>query len=61
MGKQVVTTCLSILNDGADVSVLNHPVVVLIPKNKNPQAVSDYRPISLCNAIYRVLAKVLAN
>lgn len=61
MGKQVVTTCLSILNDGADVSVLNHTVVVLIPKNKNPQAVFDYRPISLCNVIYRILAKVLAN
>lgn len=61
VGKRVITTCLSILNDGANVSVLNHTVVVLILKNKNPQAVSEYRPISLCNVIYKILAKVLAN
>lgn len=40
---------------------LNDTHICLIPKTKNPQKVTEYRPISLCNVIYRILAKVLAN
>lgn len=40
---------------------LNDTHICLIPKTKNPQKVTEYRCISLCNVIYRILAKVLAN
>lgn len=40
---------------------LNDTHICLIPKTKNPHKVTEYRPISLCNVIYRILAKVLAN
>ena len=35
--------------------------ICLIPKTKNPQKITEYHPISLCNVTYRILAKVLAN
>lgn len=61
VGEQVIRTCLAVLNDGASIADLNHTVLALIPKIKSPQRVTDFRPISLCNVIYRIIAKVLAN
>ncbi|KAG7960287.1 hypothetical protein I3843_10G116000 [Carya illinoinensis] len=40
---------------------LNLTHIVLILKNKNPEYLKDYQPISLCNVVYKVIAKVLAN
>ncbi|KAK9094702.1 hypothetical protein Scep_026171 [Stephania cephalantha] len=40
---------------------LNESLVVLIPKKSFLQALSDFCPISLCNSIYKLLAKVLSN
>lgn len=40
---------------------VNRTVVCLIPKLKNPQSMTDLRPISLCNVLFRILSKVLAN
>jgi hypothetical protein len=39
-------------------------IVLLLPlsqKNSSSCKVSDYRPISLCNIIYKILSKVMAN
>lgn len=61
MGTQIISIYLSILNNGALLSDLNHTIVVLIPKIISPTMVSDFQPLSLCNVIYRVIAKVIAN
>ena len=61
VGDTVVSVALDFLNSGQMLPVLNHTHIVLIPKVKNPVKMSDFRPISLCNAMYKIIAKVLAN
>eukprot|EP00253_Pinus_taeda_P016670 PITA_16670 len=39
----------------------NSTYLALIPKDSNPETFARFRPISLCNASYKILAKLLAN
>ena len=56
-----MSAILEFLNNGHMLLALNHTHIVLIPKIKNPIKMFDFRPISLCNVIYKIIAKVLAN
>lgn len=42
-------------------AAFKHSAITLIPKSKHSNIVADYRPISLCNTFYKVIAKVIAN
>jgi hypothetical protein len=39
---------------------LNTTFIALIPKSDSPQTFEDFRPISLCNCIYKVVAKIIS-
>ncbi|XP_030929600.1 uncharacterized protein LOC115955566 [Quercus lobata] len=40
-------------------SYLNETLIALILKCQNPESLSNYRPISLCNSIYKVISKII--
>ena len=61
VGDNVVLAVLDFLNNGNMLPEINHTNIVLIPKVKNPEKMSDFRPISLCNVIYKIISKVLGN
>ena len=60
MGDNVVSVVLDYLHSGVMGLEINHTNIVLIPKIKSPKRMSDFRPISLCNVIYKIISKVLA-
>ena len=40
---------------------LNVTSIVFIPKTKKPDRMAEFRPIALCNVLYKAMAKVVAN
>ena len=57
----VTSSVLSWLNLGTIPHPLNYTFIILIPNTENPKFVSKYQPISLCNVLYKIFSKVLAN
>lgn len=58
---EVCKAVLDFLNDGHFDNAINATHIVLIPKVKNPSSATKFRPISLCNVIYKLVSKVIAN
>ena len=61
VGPCVLDCVLQALNSGTIPPHANETYICLVPKTKNPQKISEYRPINLCNVIYKIMSKVLAN
>ena len=61
VGTNVSNLVLNVLNHGMSISEINRTNIALVPKNKNPQKMTDFRPISLCNVVYKHISKTFAN
>ena len=46
---------------GKVLGALNSTFRTLILKKNNLESFDDYRPISLCNSMYKIIAKILTN
>lgn len=52
---------LDVMNGETDAGTINQTLVCLIPKVKQPNHASEFRPISLCNDIFKIITKTIAN
>ena len=59
VGRSVCDLVLGVLNGGHLPEGLNDTFLTLIPKVDNPQKVTQFRPIGLCNVAYKLITKVL--
>lgn len=58
---KVFAVCLYFLNEWGNLLNLNKTLIALIPEVDNPRKVTNFRPISLHNVIYKIIAKNVAN
>lgn len=61
VGEQVTAEVLSVLYGGNIPTSWNDTCVILIPKVKQQEKMNDLRPICLCNVVYKLVSKVIAN
>lgn len=53
--------CLEVLNNDSDIFSVNHTLIALIPKIINPRSINEFHSISLCDVIYKIKTKSLAD
>ncbi|KAI9196297.1 hypothetical protein LWI28_022737 [Acer negundo] len=56
VGNKITKICLNVLNEGHDLERINSILLVLISKVSRAERMSDFRPISLCNVLYKIIA-----
>ncbi|KAJ0970218.1 hypothetical protein J5N97_023095 [Dioscorea zingiberensis] len=61
IGKELTNAIQYFFESGSLPSSWNQTHICLVPKKDNPICANDYRPISLCNINYKVIAKIMAN
>ncbi|KAG7556378.1 Endonuclease/exonuclease/phosphatase superfamily [Arabidopsis suecica] len=61
VGNDFVTAIQSFFLMGFLPKGVNTTILALIPKKNEATEMKDYRPISCCNVMYKVISKILAN
>lgn len=60
IGPEFVEAVSEFFSSGQILKQWNATTIILIPKVPNASTTSDFRPISLCNTIYKVISRLLA-
>jgi hypothetical protein len=61
LGKDFVIAIQSFFLKGFLPKGVNTTILALIPKKQEVSGMKDYRPISCCNVLYKVVSKLMAN
>lgn len=61
LGDDLIKEVLEAIDNISVPDGWNNTTIVLIPKIDNPEKVTQFRPISLCNVVYKVISKMLSN
>jgi hypothetical protein len=59
--SDVIRAVKRFFQDGTMPEGVNETTIVLIPKSNEACELKDFRPISLCNVVYKVVAKCIIN
>ena len=52
---------LNVLNSNLPLAEINRKKISLIPKTNHPTKMTEFRPISLCNVVHKLILKTLSN
>lgn len=61
VGKDIISTMQSFFYLGFILCSINETLLSLVSKVYNPTNVSQFRPTSLCNVLYKAISKILVN
>lgn len=61
VGPDVCIAVKEFFANGKMLRELNNTIISLIPKISTPIKVTDYRPISCCNVLYKCISKIITN
>ncbi|KAK2652935.1 hypothetical protein Ddye_012791 [Dipteronia dyeriana] len=61
VSEDVINANQEFFRSGYLLKELNTTILVLVPKIPNPFTMKDFRPISFCNTLYKIIAKIIAN
>ena len=59
--KEVCSVVISFIEERKLLEQINHTLIALSSKVNNPTTTNLFRPISLCNTVYKIISKIIAN
>ncbi|GJR31659.1 hypothetical protein Tco_1107891 [Tanacetum coccineum] len=61
IANDVIKAVQEFFRNGNLLKELNHTIIALIPKVSTPTRTNDYRLISCCNVLFKVISKIISN
>jgi len=59
VGKLAIDVVKKVFTEKVVPKYLNRTFIALIPKIQSPNTLNNYRPISLCNTVYKIITKII--